>query len=211
MVEHRPSRTWLDRLAIVLVIGLLAVGGLASYAVTQANTLAGYYADTRDTVVELCDDKANADKPECAVTPPPPEDVTELPPADVPKPVGPSAQQVRDATAALLPMFVGPGIADFCKGDRCKGKDAPRAKDGKNGTNGTNGRGIAGAQCIADGLILTYTDGTVENAGQCRGADGTNGTNGTDGEDWACPEGTSLQETTVMTSPTESTVIYACR
>ena len=89
--------------------------------------------------------------------------------------------------------------------------DPKDGKDGKAGTNGTNGlpgRGIADSQCTADGLMVTYTDGTTTNAGQCRGADGTNGT---DGEDWACPEGTSLQETTVMTSPTESAVIYACR
>lgn len=55
------------------------------------------------------------------------------------------------------------------------GETGPAGQDGKNGTDGQNGadgapgRGIADAQCGEDGRwVLTWTDGTTSDAGQCR-------------------------------------------
>lgn len=40
---------------------------------------------------------------------------------------------------------------------------------GEDGADGEDGRGITSAKCNDDGdLIITYTDGTTENAGSCR-------------------------------------------
>ena len=151
--------------------------------------MAGYYEDTRDDVVALCDNTENADQPECAATPPPAEDLVED--AKAPDPIGPSTQQVRDAVAELLPMFVGPGINDFCGTTECRG---PAGSDGADGADGEAGNdGLPGEQ------------GPAGPPGQ----DGADGAQGPPGE--TCPDGTSLQETTVMTSPVDSTVIYACR
>jgi hypothetical protein len=195
MVEHRPPRSWSDRLALVLVVGLLAVGGLAGYAVTKwAETdtekaaVADQYEDTRSDVVDLCDDKANADKPECATTPPP---VNELIGPQGPPGPGASTTQVRTAVRDLLPVFVGPGIADFCGASECRGATGERGRRGATGE-----AGIAGLP------------GEPGSAGP-QGQPGETGAQGPPGE--TCPDGTSLQETTVMTSPTESTVIHACR
>lgn len=192
------DRTWLNRLAVVLVIGLLALGGIAGYAVSQWTksddekaAVADQYEDTRGDVVELCDDKANADKPECQTKPP---SVTELigppGPPGVAGP-GPSTAQVRAAVFDLLPLFVGPGIAEFCGDSECRG---PRGRDGAPGAVGTDGEpGLPGEQGPAGP----------------QGPPGETGAQGPPGE--TCPDDTSLQETTVMTSSTESTVIYACR
>ena len=194
-MTRRQSRSWDDRLSIVLVVGLLIVGGLASILATQTNVLSRYYDDTSDDVASLCDDRSNADKTECAEPPP---DAPEL----LPGPQGPgvSADEVRAAVNELLPVFIGPGIADYCGDGRCVG---PRGSD-------SNEPGPPGEDSTVPGP--PGEDSTVPGP---PGADSTvpgpKGDKGDPGEDWACPEGTSLQETTVMTSPVDSTVIYACR
>jgi hypothetical protein len=74
------------------------------------------------------------------------------------------------------------------------GEQGPRGRDGAAGAPGADGNaGLTGEQGPAGP----------------QGPPGETGAQGPPGE--TCPEGTSLQETTVMTSPTESTVIYACR
>lgn len=50
-----------------------------------------------------------------------------------------------------------------------------------NGKDGENGRGIAASAIVANDLILTYTDGTVINAGRVVGIDGKAGRAGATG------------------------------
>ena len=68
------------------------------------------------------------------------------------------------------------------KGD--KGDAGQDGKDGQDGADGKNGRGIESVATNDKGeLIITYTDGTTENAGKVVGADGKDGKDGTDGKD----------------------------
>jgi hypothetical protein len=195
MVEHRPPRSWTDRLALVLVIGLLAIGGLAGYSVSewvkadeQKAAVASQYEDTRGDVVSLCDDKANADKPECVTKPP---SVTELVGPPGPPGPGPSSAEIRAAVNDLLPVFIGPGIADFCGTTGC---DGPAGEDGPPGADGTDGeRGLTGEQGPTGP----------------QGPPGETGAQGPPGE--SCPDGTEWQAIDVMVSPIEAETIYACR
>jgi len=182
----------------ILYLAIAAAVALSSYALARQSDaedvrdiVAGYYEDTRDDVVALCDDKENADRPECATKPPPAQDIVETPPDAVAGPPGSPASQAQvDASVRrLLPLMLGSEVVDFCADDRCVG---PRGNPGRDGDDSTipGPPGPAGA------------DSTVP---------GPPGPPGEDGEDFACPEGTSLQETTVMTSPVDSAVIYACR
>jgi hypothetical protein len=52
---------------------------------------------------------------------------------------------------------------------------------GSPGVNGRDGRGVLTATCTSFGLIVTYTDGSTDNAGTCVGAAGKDGTNGAAG------------------------------
>lgn len=72
-------------------------------------------------------------------------------------------------TPAVLMLYVKQALDAFCADGRCTPKPA---KNGTDGTDGAPGRGISAVSCTTDGLIVTYTDGTTQNAGQCRGADG---------------------------------------
>lgn len=58
---------------------------------------------------------------------------------------------------------------------------------GSPGQNGRDGRGVLTATCTSFGLIVTYTDGSTDNAGTCVGAAGKDGTNGTNGTDSTVP------------------------
>ena len=200
-MTRRSPRTWQDRLSIVLVIGLLVAAGLAGVLVTQTNVLSRYYDDTSDDVTSLCDDKQNADKTECAEPPP---DAPEL----LPGPPGPgvSADEVRAAVNELLPVFIGPAVSDYCGTNGCRGPDGADGADGADGSDGE--AGVTGEQGPAGPPGQDGATGPQGPPGE-PGQPGETGAQGPPGE--TCPEGTSLQETTVMTSPTESTVIYACR
>ena len=86
------------------------------------------------------------------------------------------------------------------------GKDGADGQDGLNGTNGRDGAsgvGIQSSRVVNGDLIITYTDGSVVNAGRVKGdtgatgstgatgaagqngTNGINGTNGADGQDGA--------------------------
>ena len=70
------------------------------------------------------------------------------------------------------------------KGDKGEaGTDGKDGADGKDGKDGANGRGIESVSINDTGeLIITYSDGTSENAGKVTGADGEDGVDGKDGE-----------------------------
>jgi len=201
MSDHTGPSKWPGRLIwTVAAIAAIAVIQSTVALTRQADAeqvrdiVASYYEDTRDDVVALCDDKDNADRPECAKTPPPAEDIVETPPDALPGPPGPPASmaQVDASVRRLLPLMLGSEVVAFCADDRCVG---PRGNPGTDGDDSTvpGPQGEPGA------------DSTVP------GPQGEQGPPGEDGDDFACPEGTSLQETTVMTSPVDSAVIYACR
>ena len=68
--------------------------------------------------------------------------------------------------------------------DGDKGDAGQDGKDGKDGTDGKDGRGIKSVATNDKGeLIITYTDGTTENAGKVIGADGKDGDKGDAGQD----------------------------
>ena len=68
------------------------------------------------------------------------------------------------------------------KGD--KGDAGQDGTDGKNGADGKDGRGIKSVTTNDKGdLIITYTDGTTENAGKVSGPKGDKGEPGKDGQD----------------------------
>ena len=73
--------------------------------------------------------------------------------------------------------------------DGSDGAQGPKGEDGAQGPKGEDGkdsRGIDSVTTNADGhLIITYTDGTTEDAGKVVGDDGAAGTPGADGSDGA--------------------------
>ena len=103
---------------------------------------------------------------------------------------------VGDDGAAGTPGADGSDGAQGPKGDDGaqgpKGEDGaqgPKGEDGAQGPkgeDGKDGRGIDSVTTNADGhLIITYTDGTTEDAGKVVGDDGAAGTPGADGSDGA--------------------------
>ena len=160
---------------VVLLIALpvaLGVGGwVAGDALNEKDAVVEHYDDTRDDLVDVCKDEDNADKPECASTPPPPEDIVDEATTDDGEP---SDAQVRAAVNDRLPVLIGQGIAAYCADDRCKADTPPKPKDGEDGEDAPPLTQAQRAQDVADFCAVN---------GDCRGADGTNGTDGTDGED----------------------------
>jgi hypothetical protein len=61
------------------------------------------------------------------------------------------------------------------------GQSGMDGKDGVDGQNGQDGRGIVSTDIISGSLIVTYSDGTVQDAGVVVGPKGDPGENGTDG------------------------------
>jgi hypothetical protein len=54
-------------------------------------------------------------------------------------------------------------------------------RDGTDGRNGVDGRGVTSISCTGLGLLVTYTDGSTDNAGPCLGANGKDGAAGAPG------------------------------
>ena len=95
-----------------------------------------------------------------------------------------------DGTTENAGKVVGDdGAAGAPGADGTDGADGPKGEDGKDGQDGSDGqdgRGIDSVTTNADGhLIITYTDGTTEDAGKVVGDDGAAGTPGADGSDGA--------------------------
>lgn len=60
----------------------------------------------------------------------------------------------------------------------------PPGEKGEQGDQGKPGRGIVDAACTSSGrLVLWWSDGAVQDIGECRGDDGTDGEDGEDGVD----------------------------
>jgi hypothetical protein len=122
MGDH--TRTWFDRLALVLVVGLIAAIGLGGYAVTNSAKKDDVLKIVAGYVNSLCDDPANAKKPECT-HPPPTTDLKTVPGAKGDQgPQGPSGPPGRDGNDGA------PG------GD---GADGQNGADGSNGAQGPQG------------------------------------------------------------------------
>ena len=159
---------------VVLLIALpvaLGVGGwVAGDALNEKDAVVEHYDDTRDDVVDLCKDKENADKPECAATPPPPEDIVDEATTGDDEP---SDAQIRAVVNDLLPPLLGQSVAAYCADDACKGDTPPKAKDGKDADPQTDDevRALIAEACAADGDP------------SCEGTDGTSPPPAEDGED----------------------------
>jgi hypothetical protein len=83
-----------------------------------------------------------------------------------------------DGTRADVGQVVG---SDGTNG--VDGTDGKPGADGKNGTDGKNGRGISSVEQVGSRLVITYTDGTTQDAGPLPAGP-------------ACPSGSSLQSVT---------------
>lgn len=105
------------------------------------------------------------------------------PESEPPTVLGPSSTQVRTAVSSLLPLLLGSALDESCGGS-CKGKKGEAGGDGTDGVDGTpgadgapgkdgadgkDGRSVESTQCTDDGWVVTYSDGSTENAGRCRG------------------------------------------
>lgn len=152
MVEHR---TWFDRLALVLVIGLIAAIGLGGYAVTNSAKKDDVLEIVAGYVNSLCDDPANAKKVEC--TRPPPPDVDG-------KGVGPRGPRGFQG----IPGRPGQSGRDGNTG--APGADGTDGRDGNDGAVGPPGaqgdKGDTGEQGLpgdsgAPGESFTCPDGTT--------------------------------------------------
>lgn len=107
--------------------------------------------------------------------------------------VCPTAQKIADKSKADPILVAGTPGRDGTDGtdgrDGQDGQDGTDGRDGEDGADGAVGPGIKTSDVNSDGdLILTYTDGTVINAGRVRGTDGKDGTSpdltGYATEDW---------------------------
>ncbi|MCG7229825.1 ExeM/NucH family extracellular endonuclease [Corynebacterium minutissimum] len=85
-----------------------------------------------------------------------------------------------DGTTENAGKVIGADGKDGDKGDA--GQDGKDGTDGKDGADGKDGRGIKSVTTNDEGdLIITYTDGTTENAGKVSGPKGDKGEPGKDG------------------------------
>ncbi|MBD8902772.1 hypothetical protein MBTS_11050 [Methylobacterium bullatum] len=93
------------------------------------------------------------------------------------------APVIRDyVSASMQPVLAR--LEAMEKREPLHGKDGSPGVDGRDGMAGANGIGIHKAIVSEDGiLLLTFTDGSVVEAGLVRGADGRDGINGKDGSD----------------------------
>lgn len=91
---------------------------------------------------------------------------------------------------AVLMNYARQALADFCSDGRCTPKDGKDGQDGEpgadstvpgpegpqgpagpagaDGADGKDGRGVKSVECTNDGWVVTYTDESTSNAGQCR-------------------------------------------
>lgn len=153
---------------IAVAIGFVLGGWFAGQAVEEKqikDVVAEHFDETRDDLIDICDDKANAAKPECATIPPPPEAIVDEP---VPEPVskGPTDAQVADAVRVMLPAAL---VAE-CGGTSCKGDR------GRRGRAATDAQVERIAQALLPGIQAAFCAAN----GDCQGPQGEVGPAGTD-------------------------------
>ena len=182
MSTHAAAGGWRERL--LWVVALVAIIGvlLASYAASRASDKQDVLDIVAGYYESTRDDVVSlCDSPDNAARP----ECAKTPPP---------AEDIVGEPVAGPQGVVGP--------QGPQGIQGPRGADGRDGDSGAPGADstVPGPQGPA---------GADSNVPGPQGPQGEQGTKGDPGE--TCPDGTSLQETTVMTSPLESTVIYACR
>jgi hypothetical protein len=123
------------------VLGLIAAIGLSGFAVQRGvdskearDIFAEYYEDTAEKKNDLCDDKVNKAKPECATEAPEPEKIEQADPVAI----APSTAQVNASVRAILPALLAQGIGEYCANDACKGTDG-ESLVGEKGDKGDKG------------------------------------------------------------------------
>ena len=103
----------------------------------------------------------------------------------------PIAKVTQTADGAVIEITdkVGTTTATITNGkdgadgkDGRNGVDGEDGKDGIDGTNGADGVGIAKTEIVNGELVITYTDGKIENLGKVVGEDGKDGVNGEKGD-----------------------------
>ena len=158
------------------------------------NQLGANYEQLREQKKDLCDQKENAAEPECLSTGESAEKIVketiertiQIP--GIPGPrgfTGPTGPPGETPSSEFLMALAERAQAQYCSTGVCipadgkDGKDdtdgtdgtdgiSTDGKDGTNGTDGKDGRSITSTQCGDDGRwIVTYSDGTNEDAGTC--------------------------------------------
>lgn len=88
--------------------------------------------------------------------------------------------QYTDGETKDLGNVIGPAGRDGRDGESIQGE---RGEPGRDGKDGRDGRAIVSAKTEDGCLLLTFTDGNVENAGRVEGQPGKAGLDGKEGQD----------------------------